>query len=352
MTGLVGFFAVWGAARWFRRGGDETAVLLVLWWLVVTLSHAPFLPAGNPVAAVTGGDFQGWVVFGFLGALVLLWRVVLRRLRPLAAVASAPPPAAAPAAFRPAELDRYARHIMLREIGGTGQRRLRGARVLVVGAGGLGSPAILYLAAAGVGTIGVIDDDMVENTNLQRQVLHADARIGTPKVQSAQIAAQALNPFVTVLPYNRRLDDATAATLFADYDLVIDGSDSFDTREVVNRAAAARGLPVILGALTQWEGQLTVLHPAAGAPCYACLFPERPAPGLVPTCAEAGVAGPLPGVIGSMMALEAVKHITGAGETLAGRLLLYDGLGATVRVIRVARRPGCPVCETVQPRRG
>jgi molybdopterin/thiamine biosynthesis adenylyltransferase len=344
MIGLLGFAVVWGVVRYFRRDAGETGLLLCLWWLVVTLSHAPVLPPGNPIAALTGGDFRGWVVFGILGALVLAWRAVLRRLRPLADAASAPAPAAAAPAFRPAELDRYARHIMLREIGGTGQRRLRDARVLVVGAGGLGSPAILYLAAAGVGTIGVIDDDVVENANLQRQVLHTDARIGMPKVQSAQIAAQALNPFVTLRPYNRRLDATSAAALFADYDLVLDGSDNFDTREVVNRAAVAQGLPVILGALTQWEGQVTLLHPAAGAPCYACLFPDRPAPGLVPTCAEAGVAGPLPGVIGAMMALEAVKHLTGAGQTLAGRLMLYDGLEATVRTVRVARRKGCAVC--------
>ncbi len=345
MIGALGFVVVWAVARWFRRDPGETALLLCLWWLVVTVSHAPYMPDGNPVAALTGGDFRLWVTVGILGALVMLWRAGLRRLRPLAAVAGASP--ARPDTFGPVELDRYARHIMLREIGGTGQRRLRDARVLVVGAGGLGSPAILYLAAAGVGTIGVIDDDVVENANLQRQVLHADARIGMAKVRSAQIAALALNPFVAVRPYDRRLTDAIAGELFADYDLVLDGSDSFDTREVVNRAAVARGVPVILGALTQWEGQVTLLHPAAGAPCYACLFPERPAPGLVPSCAEAGVAGPLPGVIGSVMALEAVKHLTGAGRTLAGRLMLFDGLDAEVRVVGVKRRAGCAVCGGV-----
>ena len=222
--------------------------------------------------------------------------------------------------------------------------RLKSARVLVVGAGGLGSPALLYLAASGVGTLGVIDDDRVEGSNLQRQIIHTDQRIGMAKVQSAEIAVRALNPFVEVRPYQRRLDADIAEALIADYDLVLDGTDNFDTRYLVNRVCAKLGKPLIAGAITQWEGQLSVYDPARGTPCYECVFPERPLPGMVPACAEAGVAAPLPGIIGAMMAMEAVKHLTGAGETLAGRLMLYDALHAENRVITVKRRQGCAAC--------
>ena len=212
-----------------------------------------------------------------------------------------------------------------------------------LGAGGLGSPALLYLAGAGVGTIGVIDPDVVEGSNLQRQVIHTDARIGMPKVFSAELAMRALNPFIEVRPYNRKLDQATAS-LVAEYDLVLDGTDDFDTRDLVNRACVAAGVPLISGAITQWEGQVSLFDPAHGAPCYACVFPVKPARGLVPTCAEAGVAAPLPGIIGAIMAMEAVKHLTGAGETLAGRLMIHDALYAETRVIAVKRRADCAVC--------
>ncbi|MCB1339409.1 MAG: molybdopterin-synthase adenylyltransferase MoeB, partial [Maritimibacter sp.] len=231
-----------------------------------------------------------------------------------------------------------------REIGGPGQKALKNARVLVVGAGGLGSPALLYLAAAGVGTIGVIDDDVVANSNLQRQVIHRDGDIGTPKVFSAEAAMVAQNPHITVRPYNRRLDAEIAAELFADYDLIVEGSDNFATRYLVNRVAAELGKPVVGGAISQWEGQVSVWDPGAGAPCYQCVFPEAPAAGLAPSCAEAGVVGPLPGVIGTMMATEAIKIIAGAGEALRGRMLLWDGLYGEPRVIRTKRREDCPVC--------
>jgi molybdopterin/thiamine biosynthesis adenylyltransferase len=233
---------------------------------------------------------------------------------------------------------------MLREIGGAGQKRLKAAKVLVVGAGGLGSPALLYLAGAGVGTIGVIDADVVEGSNLQRQVIHTDQRIGMPKVFSAELAMKALNPFIQVRPYNRALTEENAAALVGDYDLVLDGTDDFDTRYLVNRACVAAGVPLISGAITQWEGQLSLFDPTKGGPCYACVFPVKPAPGLVPSCAEAGVAAPLPGIIGAMMAMEAVKHLTGAGETLVGRLMIHDALYAETRVIGVKRRAGCEVC--------
>jgi len=195
-----------------------------------------------------------------------------------------------------------------------------------------------------VGVIGVIDDDVVEGSNLQRQVIHTDGRIGMPKVFSAEVAMKALNPFIEVRPHHRKLTEENAAALVGEYDLVLDGTDNFDTRYLVNRVCVAAGVPLISGAITQWEGQVSLFDPAKGGPCYACIFPVKPAPGLVPTCAEAGVAAPLPGVIGSVMAMEAVKWITGAGEGLAGRLMIHDALYAETRVIGVKRRPDCEVC--------
>jgi molybdopterin/thiamine biosynthesis adenylyltransferase len=190
----------------------------------------------------------------------------------------------------------------------------------------------------------VIDDDVVEGSNLQRQIIHSDARIGAPKVRSAMEAMRALNPWVEIRPYERRLSDEIAEDLFAEFDLVLEGTDNAETRYLVNRACVAQGKPLISGAIVQWEGQVSVFDPAHGAPCYQCVFPEAPAAGLAPSCAEAGVVGPLPGVIGSMMALEAVKLIAGAGHVLRGELLIYDGLYGETRKISVARRADCPVC--------
>jgi len=253
-----------------------------------------------------------------------------------------PPEDAGP--FTSTELDRYARHIVLREIGGAGQKALKDAKVLVIGAGGLGAPALQYLAAAGVGTLGVIDDDIVENANLQRQVIHADARIGMSKVQSAVAAVTELNPFITVKPYHRRLNATIAEDLISEYDLVLDGTDNFDTRYLVNSTCAKAGIPLISAALTQWEGQISLYDPKNGTPCYHCIFPQRPDPNLVPSCAQAGVLGPLPGVIGAMMAVEAVKAITDAGEGLRGRMLIYDALYADTRIVTMKPRAACPVC--------
>lgn len=308
--------------------------------MLLMIVHLPS-QVENPLARVLGGDFRGWTVFGLLAAAVLGYREVLRAVRRRKVEE---PVAAATGTFREAELDRYARHIILREIGGPGQKRLKAAKVLVVGAGGLGSPVLLYLAAAGVGTIGVIDDDVVEGSNLQRQVIHTDGRIGMPKVFSAEEAMRALNPFIEVRPYHRKLTEEIAVDLVREFDLVLDGTDDFDTRYLVNRACVAARVPLISGAITQWEGQVSLFDLAKGGPCYACVFPVKPAPGLVPTCAEAGVAAPLPGVIGSMMAMEAVKWVTGAGETLAGRLMIHDALYMETRVIGVKKRADCEVC--------
>lgn len=342
---LVMAAALWGIGAAMKAPARLRFWMIAVLWAAVVSGHL-ILPAGHPLRQATGGAPQGWVVLGVIAGVALVYRRVLRRLR-----ARAQPLAqAAPSgAFRPAELDRYARHILLREIGGPGQRRMKDARVLVVGAGGLGSPALMYLAAAGVGTIGIIDGDMVEGSNLQRQIIHADARIGMPKVFSAEVAMRALNPFITVECYNRRLDEGVARDLIGSFDLILDGTDNFDTRYLVNRVCAELGKPLIAGAITQWEGQLSLWYPAQGGPCYECVFPTRPAPGLVPTCAEAGVAAPLPGVIGSMMAMEAVKHLTSAGETLRGRLMIHDALFAETRVITVKRRADCSACGSAHP---
>ncbi|RBI87163.1 molybdopterin biosynthesis protein [Rhodosalinus halophilus] len=337
------------ALIWFGGGlaglpRQARGLMLGLLYVAVLMVQVA-LPEGHPLRLATGGSPAVWLILGGFGALATAYALGVRRLKGRAAAKeAAEAPAPRPGAMAEAELERYARHIVLRELGGPGQRALREAKVLVVGAGGLGAPALQYLAAAGVGTVGVIDQDRVENANLQRQVIHRDADIGIPKVFSAQAAMEAQNPYVTVRPYNRRLTEEIADALFADYDVILDGSDNFETRELVNRAAVAAGRPLVWGALTQWEGQLAVFDPARGGPCYACVFPERPAPGLAPACAEAGVLGPLPGVVGAMMAVEAIKLIAQAGQPLTGRLMLYDALYAEARVIAVARRPGCPVC--------
>ena len=299
------------------------------------------LPDGSPLREATGGDVRLWGLLLGFAAIGFGYRALLRMVRKRA---EKPVVAVPKVGFSDTELDRYARHIMLREVGGQGQKALSNAKVLVVGAGGLGSPALQYLAAAGVGTIGVIDDDVVDNANLQRQIIHTDARIGDPKVQSAADAITAQNPFVTVRPYKRHLTAQDAAGIIGDYDLVLDGTDNFEARYLVNATCAALGKPLIAAALTQWEGQISLYDPASDAPCFACIFPDAPDPALVPSCAEAGVIGPLPGVVGSMMALEAVKEITGAGESLRGRLMIYDALYSQVRVVKAKRRPDCAVC--------
>jgi molybdopterin/thiamine biosynthesis adenylyltransferase len=246
--------------------------------------------------------------------------------------------------FSPAEVERYARHLVLREIGGPGQQKLKAARVLVVGAGGLGAPAALYLAAAGVGTLGLVDADTVSLSNLQRQVLFAEADVGRSKVEAAVERLAALNPHLTVETHPIWLDAANARAVISRYDLVLDGTDDFATRFAVSDACLAEGKPLVSGALGRWTGQVGVFH---GRPCYRCLVPETPPD--AETCALVGVVGALAGVIGSMMALEAVKLITGAGEPLSGRLLIYDALAAESRTVRIGADPECPACSKEKP---
>ncbi|MFP5508133.1 MAG: HesA/MoeB/ThiF family protein [Alphaproteobacteria bacterium] len=348
---LVFFMAavLWGIGAFMGTPRRMRWTMIAILLIGVVVIHLT-LPAGAPLRLSTGGSAAPWLLLGGFAALILTYRTLLNRLR-IRADGSATDPGLPPqnGPFSDTELDRYARHIVLREVGGTGQRKLKDARVLVIGAGGLGSPALLYLAAAGVGTIGVIDHDTVDNSNLQRQVIHTDDRIGMPKVFSAEAAMRAQNPFVTPRPYNRRLTADMASDLFADYDLILDGTDDSDTRYLVNKTAVALGKPLISGALSQWEGQIALFDPARGGPCYQCIFPEAAAPGLAPSCAEAGVIGPLPGVIGSMMALEAIKLITGAGQDLRGRMLIHDALHAEHRTIRLHRREDCPICAASHP---
>lgn len=245
------------------------------------------------------------------------------------------------------EVRRYARHLVLSEVGPGGQRRLRDARILVVGAGGLGSPAALYLAAAGVGTLGLVDSDVVELSNLQRQVIHGTPDLGRNKLASAADRIASLNPHVRVEPYPVRLAPGNAADIIPRYDVVVDGSDNFPTRYLVNDACVRFGVPLVYGSILRWEGQVSLFADGAGdepGPCYRCLFREPPPADLVPSCAEAGVFGALPGVVGSMQALEAIKRILGVGRSLRGRLLLFDALEASWREVRLRRDPECPAC--------
>jgi adenylyltransferase/sulfurtransferase len=245
------------------------------------------------------------------------------------------------------EIRRYSRHLIMPEVGLEGQIALKGARVLLVGAGGLGSPAAMYLAAAGVGTIGIVDPDVVDETNLQRQVVHGTPDLGRAKIASAGETIQAINPLVQVEGHEVHLSSANALELLAGYDIVVDGTDNFPTRYLVNDACVMLGKPNVYGSIYRFDGQATVFaHEHAGerGPCYRCLFPAPPPPGTVPSCAEGGVLGVLPGVIGLIQATEAIKLILGRGEPLVGRLLLYDALAMRTRELRIRRDPHCPVC--------
>ncbi len=249
-----------------------------------------------------------------------------------------------------AEVLRYSRQIILPQVGGAGQERLKAARVLVVGAGGLGSPALLYLAAAGVGTLGVCDGDTVDPTNLQRQVIHGTPDVGRPKVDSAAEAVRRLNPEVSVCRHPERLTAANALEVLAGYDVVVDGTDTFPSKFLVNDACVAANVPYVFSGILGFEGQILTVVPGEG-PCYRCFFREPPPPGSVPTCAQAGILGPVAGVMGSLQALEVLKLLLGIGDPLVGRLLLFDGLGLSFRELRIHRDPCCPACGDPQHRR-
>jgi len=242
----------------------------------------------------------------------------------------------------PSQLDRYSRHVIMDDVGPAGQKRLLEGRVLVVGAGGLGSPVIQYLAAAGVGTLGIADDDVVERSNLQRQIVHGDADVGRPKVVSAAETVADLNPDLTVERHEARVDVDTVEDLVAKYDLVVDASDNFRTRYLVNDACVLAEVPVCHGAIYQFEGQVTTF--TGGQPCYRCLFPEAPPEGTIPDCATAGVLGVLPGTVGAIQATEAVKYLLDEGDLLTGRLMIYDAADMTFEEVPLRADPDCPVC--------
>ena len=246
--------------------------------------------------------------------------------------------------FTQEQITRYARHFTLPEVGEKGQSKLLEGKVLCIGAGGLGSPVAFYLAAAGVGTIGIIDNDVVDMSNLQRQILHTNDRVGMPKVESAQKTLNALNPDVKVIPINERLSSENVMRIIKDYDIVINGCDNFPTRYLINDACVMAKKPLVDGSIFQFEGQATVFYPDRG-PCYRCLFPEPPPPGAAPSCAEAGVLGVLPGLVGCVQALEAMKLILGAGRPLIGRMMHFDTLSSEVRVLKLRRDPNCLVCS-------
>jgi molybdopterin/thiamine biosynthesis adenylyltransferase/rhodanese-related sulfurtransferase len=248
-----------------------------------------------------------------------------------------------PISLRPDQESRYSRHTLLPEVGVAGQLKLLGAKVLCIGAGGLGSPSSMYLAAAGIGTIGMIDDDVVDASNLQRQILHGTDRVGVAKVESAETTLRGLNPDVKVDKHRTRITSDNALGLIAPYDVIIDGADNFATRYLVNDTALRLGKPVIHASIFRFEGQITVF-PSAGSPCYRCLYPQPPPAEEAPSCAEAGVLGVLPGIMGVLQATEAIKLILGLGDTLAGRLLCYDAIKTRFRELRLRRDPACPTC--------
>jgi sulfur-carrier protein adenylyltransferase/sulfurtransferase len=254
------------------------------------------------------------------------------------------PPLVEPAAdLSVDEVKRYSRHLIIPEIGMTGQKRLKNARVLCVGAGGLGSPALLYLAAAGVGTLGVIDFDVVDESNLQRQIIHGQSDVGRPKAESARDSIREINPNVNVILHETALDNDNALDIFSQYDLIVDGTDNFATRYLVNDACVLLGKPYVWGSIYRFDGQASVFWAEHG-PCYRCLYPEPPPPGMVPSCAEGGVLGVLCGSIGSIQVTEAIKLLTGVGESLAGRLMIYDALEMSYRTVRVRKDPECAIC--------
>jgi len=242
------------------------------------------------------------------------------------------------------EIARYSRHLIMPEVGMAGQRRLKQGSVLLIGTGGLGSPLALYLAAAGVGHIGLVDFDVVDSSNLQRQIVHGSSTVGVAKTESAKGRLLDLNPFIEVSTFETQITSENALDLMRPFDVIVDGTDNFPTRYLTNDASVMLGKPNVYGSIFRFEGQATVFYPKEGGPCYRCLYPEPPPPGLVPSCAEGGVLGVLPGVIGAIQATEAIKLLTGVGETLAGRLMLYDALAMRFRELKLRRNPECPVC--------
>ncbi len=302
------------------------------------------------IVAILSFIIFAWFLTGYLGMsrntrLGIVFAMFLSILLSLLVLAETNSFSIRMGGWAPWALERYSRHIILKEIGGLGQRRIKDSSVLILGVGGLGSPVIQYLAASGVGTIGIIDDDKVSLSNLQRQVIYPTEQLGEQKVFSATEAIYKLNSNVNVRPYNRRLNAEIAEEIFSEYDVIVDGTDNFETRYIANAAATKTNKPLVSGALSQWEGQVSVFAPHQGGPCYACVFPKPPKEGAVLTCAEGGVFSPLPGVIGSFMAVETLKILTQSGSTLLGQMFIYDSLNGETRKIKIDRSINCPVCS-------
>ena len=330
-----------------RRLGK--AVIHLRWMLaLIGPGNASWAETEPSIAA----SASGWLLAAFVAATVAIYVFALRRLKRIARQKGEESETSktdskgtdTDSRLSDDELERYARHIVLREVGGTGQKRLKSSKLLVIGAGGLGSPLIQYLTAAGVGTIEIVDFDSVSLSNLQRQVLYTDEDIGAPKAERAAIRARLINPHLKAVSHCTRLDRRNAPDLVRGCDLALDGSDNFNTRNVLNEACVAEGVPMVLGAISQWEGQISVFHAKRGSACFACVFPEASAPGTAPPCAEAGVLGALPGVVGSMMAAEAIKLLVGAGAPLVNSMLIYDALWGESRKVEFERREDCGIC--------
>ena len=342
---ICGFVVFWVLARKLKLSTlivPAVAIGLSVFILCVHLT----LPPENNLRVLLGGSLEPWILLVSIFLVVYFYREILRRIRSISTKNTKENLAinTSEVIFSDIELERYSRHVIMREIGGSGQKKLKSTSILVVGAGGLGSPVLQYLSAAGIGTIGIIDDDVVDQSNLQRQIIHDDNSIGVPKVFSAQKAIKEQNPHVVVKPYNRRLNQDIANELLSEYDIIIEGSDNFETRYLVNEVAKSLSKVVISGALSQWEGQIMVFDHAINSPCYECVFPEKPADDLAPTCAEAGVFSALPGVVGTLMAAEAIKHILDIGNGLRGVMLIYDAIQSEIRIIKLNKANSCRIC--------
>lgn len=315
---------------------------LIIAFGIIFLIHFTF-SADHILVKSTGGSLSNLVISFLLLLVIIGYVFLLKKAKNIGKVKFGKD--STKNLFNSEELNRYARHIVLKEIGGLGQKKLKNAKILVIGAGGLGSPVLQYLGAGGIGTIGVVDSDLVDNSNLQRQIIYTDKMIGDPKVFAASEAIRAQNPYTNILTYNYLFDKKNADDLISNFDLIIDGTDNAQTRYLVNKTCVKLKKPLISGAISQWEGQVMVYTSTLDSPCYQCVFPNIPNTELAASCSETGVVGALPGVIGSIMAVEAIKLIVGAGELLNGRLMIYDALNAETRTIKLNQDTNCPICS-------
>ena len=328
--------------RIFNVTRRNNLVFLSLVFSIIFLIHLT-VSVDHVLVKSTGGSLRNLIVSFILLLVIISYVFLLKKAKNIGKVKFEKD--STKNLFNPEELNRYARHIVLKEIGGLGQKKLKNAKILVIGAGGLGSPVLQYLGAVGIGTIGVVDSDLVDNSNLQRQIIYTDKMIGDSKVFAASQAIRAQNPYTKVLAYNYLFNEQNADNLISNFDLIIDGTDNAQTRYLVNKTCVKLKKPLISGAISQWEGQVMVYTSTLASPCYQCVFPNISNTELAASCSETGVVGALPGVIGSIMAVEAIKLISGAGELLDGRLMIYDALHAETRIIKLNQDINCPVCS-------